>query len=349
MPISFLNRKYFLRAVGSSNIGKNTDTDISVRCPICGDSKKNSRIKRLHLYHKNGEDFVGCFNGNCPLNDSNRIMYTFLREYFPELLSGYKREKFQNQLHNLSNSYNSSDKSQGNEDVFSSLVLNKPKIIKPKVNSEVITQDLTPYFTDIEKSPECLDYLKSRLIDYNPQKFGKWYFGYQNIEINDVLYNIKDSIIIPLYSGSEMYGFYSRNIHNKIFCTYMNSKNTGYKVWNWFNIDKTKPVLICEGIFDAISTGYTNIIACMSANIPNARLKELKKPIFVLDNDKTGLQNSLTYAQKGYNVYVQPWKYKEKDMNELRKNFPNFVISDLIKSNIFPGIMGEVQISRKLE
>jgi DNA primase len=82
-----------------------------------------------------------------------------------------------------------------------------------------------------------------------------------------------------------MYGFYSRSIGTKMFCTYNNELNIGYKVWNWFNVDKTKTVYIFEGIFDGISSGLTNIIALMGAKLPDERLKELKDPVFCLDND----------------------------------------------------------------
>ena len=73
----------------------------------------------------------------------------------------------------------------------------------------------------------------------------------------------------------------------------------------------------------------------MGAKIPEERLKELKKPIFVLDNDRTGILNSINYAERGYSVYVQPNEYKEKDMNELMLNYPNLNIYNIrMKPNL---------------
>lgn len=117
---------------------------------------------------------------------------------------------------------------------------------------------------------------------------------------------------------------------------------------NWFSIDKDKPVYIYEGIFDAIAGGLKNSIALMGAKLPDERLGELKEPVFVLDNDRTGLVNSLNYAKRGYSVYIQPDKYPEKDMNDLKLRNPDLNPSELITSNIFRGISAEVRIKGKM-
>jgi phage pi2 protein 07 len=323
--------KFFKLAVGLSSIGKESDIDITARCPICGDSSKNKRIKRLHLYEKNGVTNLNCFNGDCACH--NKTMYSFLKDFYPSLLEQYKRENFKNTMQKLANGET--------DDVFSSLK-------EAKKQKDVIVQDLSPYLKDINESDDAIIYLRNRGIPYYPNKRGKWYFGYQDLKIGETNYKITDSIVIPLYYENEMYGFYSRSIKDKTFCTYMHDANIGYKIWNWFNIDKNQPVYIFEGIFDAISSGLHNIIALMGAKIPDERLKELKNPVFCLDNDKTGLMNSLDYVKKGYSVYIQPDIYKEKDMNELMLKNHVLSIPDLIYNNTFKGISAEVRIKNKL-
>ena len=128
----------------------------------------------------------------------------------------------------------------------------------------------------------------------------------------------------------------------------MNDANIGYKIWNWFNIDKSKPVYIFEGIFDAISSGMNNVVAALGAKIPDERINDLKKPVFVLDNDKTGILNSLSYAKEGYTVYVQPIKYKEKDFNELVLKYPSLDTTKLIQDNLYSGILAEIRLKEKL-
>lgn len=324
-----INKKFFLLAVNGARIGKRTDVAIAVRCPICGDSRKNERSTRLNLYTKSGydDDQVSCFNGDCSCQ--NKTMYSFLRDFFPNLLEKYKQENFQGTMRSLAEG-----------DVFESFKKEEPK-------TDIITQDFSSLFTPLKEVKEGIDYLTRRGYNYTGLH-GEWYFGHQNLQISDRFYNLTGSIIIPLYYSGDMYGFYSRNIHDKNFSTYMNDSNVGYKIWNWFNVDKNKTVYISEGIFDSLSTGFDNIIAAIGAKIPTDRLDELKDPVFVLDNDRTGIINSLAYAKQGYKVYIQPEKYQEKDMNELKLNHKDLNIVDLIKENIFSGLMAEIRLKEKL-
>jgi hypothetical protein len=277
---------------------------------------------------------VSCFNGDCAVH--NKTVYSFLKDFFPALLEQYKKENFRNTMTKLAN---------GNiEDVFGTF----KRASEPKKEKEVLIHDLTPYLKDLNESSEGIEYLKNRGINYYPKQTGKWYFGYQDLKIGEILYKITDAIVIPLYYESSMYGFYSRSIKDKTFYTYMHDANIGYKLWNWFTADKTQKVYIFEGIFDAISSGMLNIIALMGAKMTEDRLKELKYPVFVLDNDKTGLLNSLEYAKRGFTVYIQPNKYKEKDMNELMLNNPDLDIPELIQQNTFSGISAQVRIKSKL-
>lgn len=330
--IDKINRKYFLMAVSGTKIGKDGLNDITVRCPICGDSTIKKHSTRLHLYNKNNMDLVHCFNGGCELSDKNYTMFSFLKTFYPSLFDAYKSETSMHTLNKVLN-----------KDVFDDIVPIK-EVIKQK---PITTHNLFDFFKDIKDCNEALLYLGKRGYFYNEQ-YGKFYFGFQDLQIGDKLYKITNCIIIPLYFEEEMYGFYSRNIANKEFWTYMPEVNIGYKIWNFFGIDKNQECYIFEGIFDAISSGLKNCIALMGAKIPQERLNELKKPVFVLDNDKTGLLNSLAYAKQGYSVYVQPDKYKEKDMNELMLNNKDLNVAEMIKQNIYSSIMAQVKIQQKL-
>ena len=81
--------KYFKLAVGS-NIGRETDNDISARCPICGDSSKKKNSKRLHLYTKGDITNINCFNGDCQCQ--NKTVYSFLRDFFLALMVLHHRQ-----------------------------------------------------------------------------------------------------------------------------------------------------------------------------------------------------------------------------------------------------------------
>lgn len=333
--LSTIDVRYFKLAVGLDNIGKETSVDITARCPVCGDSRSNKRMKRLHLYIKNNVTNVNCFNGECASH--NKTVYGFLLDFFPALLSQYKREKFTTTMEKLARGET--------DDVFASF--KKEPALRIANKQEVLVQDLSSFFRDINGAPDVISYLRNRGITYDESKYGKWYFGFQDLKISDVLYKTTNTIVIPLYYEGTMYGFYSRNIYEKTFYTYMADANVGFKVWNWFNVDKNKPVYIFEGIFDAISSGLDNIIALMGAKLPSDRLSELKQPVFVLDNDKSGLVNSLIYC-KIAPVYIQPTKYIEKDMNNLMMSYPELNLAELITANLYSGIGAEVRIKSQL-
>jgi hypothetical protein len=326
--------KFFRLAVGS-NIGRDSDSDVSASCPVCGDGQKRNS-KRLHLYNKGTVTNVNCFNGDCSV--VNKTVYSFLRDFFPDLLPQYKRETFSNSFDNFKDSG----------------LKNLVKKIEPESKVKpVITQDLSMYMLHLKESDDGIMYLRNRGIEYLPNKRGKWYFGTQDLKIGETLYKITNSIVIPLYYDDEMYGFYSRSIKGKDFITYMDDRNIGYKLFNFFKINLNEPVIITEGIFDAISTGKKNIIALLGAKLPEDRLKEIKHPVFVLDLDKTGTLNSIKYAKMGYWVYVQPKVYKGvniigKDMNEIMLNHPELNMSDLIDDNIFKGMSAVVRLQKRL-
>lgn len=314
---------FFKQAV--QTIKKESSSDIVARCPICGDSKFNKNKARLHLYEKNGKTFVNCFNGDCPCQ--NKTVYTFLRDFYPHLLHQYKVLRFEDKISEFSNL-----------DAINEMVKNDFNISKPSETQD-FEVDLTQYFKPFNDL--CGEYLKSRSINYT-EDFGKWYYGDKDLNIDNKLYKTSDCIIIPMYTKNQMYGFYSRKLKVKEFYTYIHPKAVGYKVWNWFNINKEEPVYIFEGIFDALSAyqcGIKNVIACMGAKLPDERLKELRDPIFCLDLDRTGLKNMLEYS-KHYKVCAFESHYK--DYNEMLKS--GLDVKSLIESNIKHGISARIYI-----
>jgi hypothetical protein len=346
--------KYFKMAVNASEY-KTTPLDVSCRCPICGDSTKKRNSKRLHLYRKGEVELINCFNQGCAAE--NKTVYSFLRDFYPGLLSSYKRETFTNKMEHLKTGGLSGL-------VDSTIVSNNPvkealstdgmslgEMVSNKTSESPIVEekedlpplmDLKPFFGPLTEDME--NYLGKRQV---PLNFGgTWYRGLTDIKIGETLYQIKDYLIIPLYYGEQMYGFYSRSILEKDFKTFVTL--SGFKAWNYYNIDKKKEVYIFEAIFDAISSGLTNITANLGAKFPKERLDELDKPVFCLDNDKTGIETSIKYALEGHSVYVQPLQYKEKDFNELKLNHPELDISKLITDNIFKGISAVSRLKTKL-
>ena len=312
MSLNPTNIKYFKMIV--NDIGTESPMDISARCIVCGDSHKNPNKKRLHLYTKTSyeSDSIQCFN--CGYTAS---VYKFIEVYGSSLLSAYRSEMGFNKIKELQ----------------------KPLIIK-KVQQDVLTFKKPEEFINIQKSKLGLEYLIKRKIKPNQQ----WYVCNGVLKINKKEINLKDFIIIPLLNSSgDWYGFYSRNLKQKYFYTYLLEENQGYKVWNYFNINKKQPVYIFESIMDALSTNLTNSISCLGADINEERLKELIEPIFIFDNDKTGKEKALKYSSKGYKVFIWP-DVKEKDCNEMLEVYDKEYITNIIMNNIFEGFTARMKL-----
>lgn len=333
-------------AVGGDRIKQETPTDITARCPICGDSRYSKSKARLHLYEKNGVTLVNCFN-ECSVN--NITMERFLRDFYPALLSSYKDEKGSRTLNNLKN-FMKTDISKTmsetigdfNFDNFYNKESEELELLGVGKNPPVLF-DLTNNF--IKNDSKISEYCKSRGVTYNPE--WKWLVG-KDIVIDGKNFKINDYIIIPLYCGSKMYGFYSRSMKEHRFQTYIPDKNSGFKIWNLYNIDIEKPIYVFEGIFDALSayqSGLTNVVACLGATPPMDLLKNTDL-VFCLDNDRTGYLNSIKYLKQGYKALVWPDGIKCKDINELLKNSKN--IKGFVLDNIGSGILTQIKIQRKM-
>ncbi len=345
--LDLVDKKYFKLAVGS-NLGRETDVDISAKCPVCGDSKIHANSKRLHLYEKNGVTLVHCFNGDCRVTPQS--MDHFLKYFFPELHSSYRREKNFRNLENFKSYIQSETET---EDVFKTIKEQKKK--KYEVVN-LTTFEFLSYFINIKDSPEGITYLRKRGFELSDiDGIHDIFYSKINMNIDNKFYKLNDFIVIPLYVPSDIngtsfkpYGFYSRSTKDKMFYTYMPETNQGYKIWNWFNIDKEQPVYIFEGIFDALSAykcGLKNVVACMGATIPQERINELKNPVFCLDNDKTGLLNTMKYCKNNYNVVVFP-ENLPKDANEML--LQGLDVKSLINNCTYSGIVGIVKIRKRL-
>lgn len=323
--------RYFKMAVGS-NTKYESPGDICVRCPICGDSKYSKNKARLHLYSKGDATLVNCFN-ECSVR--NMTMFRFLREYYPALLPNYKQEKFTDTLSKVH---------LDNMDLIGDFEIPETPA-QPEITDSIPKPPVLFDMNFFEKSSRTDEYLKSRGLKPS-DKFGQFYIG-KDITIDGKRFPLFGYIVIPFYCGSKCYGFYSRSMKEHRFYTYMPEKNIDFKIWNYYNIDRNKPVYVFEGIFDAMSvyqSGITNVMACCGATPPDSLLEGLDA-VMCFDNDSTGKKNALKYAKKGYKVLVYPDNLEHKDFNEMLLNGIN--IAEVL-SNIQSGIFAQVKICAQL-
>ena len=337
--LEYINVKYWELMFSSKDLGHKSNKDYSARCPICGDSSKNKRLKRCHLFTKDtwDHDKIHCFNCGWSGN-----MYSFLNETSPRLYESYVSERRRENLESLRDDF-------------------KPKKEEFDISSIDVsfldnTDDRTPpnklfdkpeQFKEIEENDIFYNYLKSRKIPDNYIK--SFYKCNDKINYNNQDILLENYIIIPLKYKNQLYGFQARSISKKQFYTFIPEENSGFKIWNWEDIDLNEPVYIFESVFDAISSGQTNILSQMGATISYDRLKEIKEPIFALDNqniDPTANKESIKYVQEGYKVMIWPNSSKDfKDFNKiLEKGASLERIKTFIDNNIDDGLTAEIKL-----
>jgi len=318
--LNLVTRKYAKLVLNS--IKKDAPDQIIANCPLCGDRRHRLSIAAV----KDDIGVARCFNAGCPA-ENGMPFPVFLKMMDESLFQQYRKEKFDYDLG-----------------------LDKPKdlnhLLKPK---KVLNINLPDVFRHLEKLidiPEAVEYVKNRCV---PESYYKnWYFSKDAfIKVLDKNYYVKNFIFIPIIQNEKLSGFYTRSIEEKRFSTILFPNAEKY--WATENLNKNEKVFITEGIFDAIATGYENIVAMLSASLPDFLIDELKTPIFILDNDKTGIEKALNYVQGGYNVFiwVDEWE-KYKDLNEvLCDGISRSKIRNIIENNIYNGLEAEIRINLK--
>ncbi len=287
---------------------KKTVDGLNFACPFCGDSATDVRKKRAHFILKgNWSGNFKCFNCGKFMKINN-----FFRAFdVPMSLSAisYVNEH----VTNLS-PFNT------NSNEVTSEVLDKSSVIQYSVKKEYIKKYLGLY--EIAKnninSVEGYNYLIDR-CQYNFNNFlydpkGK-YIVILNIVDTDKVFGIQIRDITGKKKAKYLTMSLSK-IHNKILKDDIEippNVEALSTVFNIFNIDLYKPILVTEGPFDAFL--LPNCIATSGAS----KSIGIDLPFwFVYDSDKTGNEHAMKMLEKGYNVFM--WEKLKKDLGLPNKN-----------------------------
>lgn len=303
---------------------KKTVDGLNFACPFCGDSATDVRKKRAHFILKgNWSGNFKCFNCGKFMKINN-----FFRAFdVPMSLSAisYVNEHVTNLTPFNTNS---------NE--VTSEVLDKSSVIQYSVKKEYIKKYLGLYEIDKNNinSVEGYNYLIDR-CQYNFNNFlydpkGK-YIVILNIVDTDKVFGIQIRDITGKKKSKYLTMSLSK-IHNKILKDDIEippNVEALSTVFNIFNIDLYKPILVTEGPFDAFL--LPNCIATSGAS----KSIGIDLPFwFVYDSDKTGNEHAMKMLEKGYNVFM--WEKLKKDLglpdkNPYSSNKFKWDINDVIK------------------
>lgn len=309
-----------------SNLQKTTmyNMEFTARCPFCGDSKKDPNKRRFHLKYINEESSVfNCFN--CGTTGTFYDLYAHingltLRETF-KILKTNGLEELRNKNKKVKKEELVKDEPVINNNEFSYIL--KDCLSLSDIPDGIVKQK---YYEILKR------FYDDRCID---SEF-KLYIAFRGIW--------KNRIIIPIYDGNRLVYFQGRAINNKTDIKYKNpiseKKNI---ILNKDKFNNEKNIIITEGILDALSIGNQATV-CMGASISDDFIRKLydytnKKIIVALDNDKTGIKNTLKLIENSkykneINYFVMPNKYKHiKDLNELKTKELGDNIYDFVVDN----------------
>lgn len=315
------------------------------RCPICGDSAKNANKRRLHVdyYPKYDEWVYKCYNGDCPQPSGNiQSLYSYVM--------GCTWKEADNAL---------SDKK------YDSMKIKKRLDKKTEYVDEVdaeggIDLSLDDCYT-INSAPEdtlgkrYVQKLKGFVVDrmiplrYKPMiAFRKKYQG---------------RLIIPVFERNKLVFFQGRSAFDFIQPKYLNPDVAKENiVLNIDDFDFSKPVVICEGLIDAMSVEGNQGTACLGSGISDNTLAKiydryaLAQIIVALDNpliDDSGHKNYKKLMEES--IYGKKLKYffmpgtEYKDLNDVRRKKGNrFNVLQFVEENSYTHFKASMKLSKSI-
>jgi hypothetical protein len=271
------------------------------RCNVCGDGHKRNN-KRGHIKFDKRKNFFyfKCFNEGCEANSKAWPGESWLKFTSKDLYKQYVRE-----ILSPSNDKKNIEK------------LDKikfKKIIKPK--KEIDDLIILDEKSNNEYVKKAIQYCRSRLVSKTIWK--KWYVCEKG--------TFKNRLIIPFYNDKKDMIYYQGRSLGDDYPKYLNKEDgKDDAIYNYYSIDKKKPVYVFEGIFDSLCIPNSIAILGLSmTDVVQNKIDELDTK-WIMDNDSSGIEKSKKLLKKGNYVFLWKEFLKDfgmsldiKDMNEFK-------------------------------
>lgn len=302
-----------------------------LRCPVCGDSKKNPNMRRCHVdyYLKYDEWIYKCYNGDCPESSGNiqslyaHVMGVTWKEANDELIEKkYDSAKIKAKLDRDKNTFVDEEDEKGVLD----LDFNDCISLTDKPDGRV--------------QQRYHHYLKRFLVD-------RWIPTRRNVMVA-YTGKYKNRFIIPVYENGEMVYFQGRAMNNDIQPKFLNPVVVKENIiLNRESFDPDKFIIVSEGLVDAFMIEDDQGTTCLGASISDAFLENIlplsrKGVIVALDNpviDESGYTNYKKIVENckhaGRLRYFFMPGTKHKDLNDYKLknrqvNMYDFVVNNSI-------------------
>lgn len=316
------------------------------KCPICGDSSKHNRTMRLNINFVGGKYnqwLCKCWNGGCEIHSSATNIYKFYMK-----MKGVSYKEAQKFLHNNSFEWDIAK--------IKSRLLGNEETKEPERKLDI---DLENDCYNINSTTE--DRIGKRYV----RKLREFYLE-RRIPIRHSLYiahtgKYKGRVILPVIMNKKLVYFQGRDLtglsDKKYINPFVDKRNA---ILNYDNIDKNQPIVITEGIIDALmcgNQGTSSLGSSMGGFITNLmnNFGYKSEIIICLDNDKAGYAelHNLLYITK-LDLYKANVKYfiippeflKYKDLNEIKVNERDIDIYKMVIQNSYDKIEAKQVLSK---
>ena len=317
---------------------RKNDYLFNVRCPLCGDSKKNKSKMRGYIYRKSNDLFYRCHNcgAGCSLgNLIKQLDGNLFKEY---LMERYKSGE-------LGKSFETS----------TSLQVPSPKF--DKVESKT--------FGNAERCnmlPEqhfCVQYLKTRRVPESV--YSRLYYTDNYKKLCDEVYPHHDKkitedkrLVIPFYSEyNDLIAISGRALENaddKLrYVTIRTNSEENKLIYGLDRINSSQKVLLVEGPIDSLF--LNNCLASGDSNLSLTREQlDIQDVTLIFDNEprnKEILKLMEKAIKTGNDIVIWPDTMLGKDINEFVMNgLSSDEIESIISSNTFNGIRAQLKFNQ---
>jgi hypothetical protein len=328
----------------ASSLKSRNNTEITFRCPICGDSKKNKLKKRGYFYRRTGS--FHCFN--C---EANMTGYDFLKaicppDVFDRIIQDYKVLNF-----------NSIVKKSRQQNLPNQPFSQDFEILSPSPSYKYL---LDAKWTTIPLTDQAKAYIDTRKIPLDKRSMLRTMLDSNGREFILIQWIFDDKCIYH-----QLHNYLKHDIRGQGPVKYVFPKDENINmqpkpVFNMDGVDPSFPYVFCtEGVYDSLF--IKNGVALGGKVLTEYQHKMLKscfprhKIVLAFDNDDAGIQAMLKHIDKcpdvGFlNMYDILSTGHFKDVNEfVQATGRDDVFSNpkLLKGLVMSGFMMKMKLQLK--
>ena len=289
--INFVDGKVW-ENLPTSSLKTRSNSEITFRCPICGDSKKNKLKKRGYFYRRTGT--FHCFNCDTSLTGYDFLKAICPNDVFDRIIQEYKVLNFNNIVRGRGQKLCVDDSSQRSFELLS-----------PNPSYKYL---LDANWVVSELSESATTYLDSRRIPIGSRDMLKTIKDINGREFLLIKYIWDDNCIYHQLGNFNKYDIKGQGSVKYIFPKDENINFQQKPVFNLGNVDVSHHSIYCtEGVFDSLF--IKNGVALGGRSLTKFQYEMIHtcyprhRIVLAFDNDAPGIQSSIRYSELDPDVY----------------------------------------------